>query len=756
MMKRYNKIFVIACLFMFASWAQAQQVNTLYFLENAPMRHTINPAFQPVSKVYITLPAIGYTSFWAGNNAFNMGRLVFNDPITNQTITALHPNAQGNLWKQLPKTTLVSADAYVNLLGFGFRIKDSGYFHFNLAERIDAHVGIPNQLFGLVFGESLTNVDLSALNVSASVYTELALGYSHFINDQWTVGGKVKLLSGQAYADGRLDNLMLHSSPKEAYLRGEGELAFAGLINGATLPDFSGMAVADYLQLIKPTELGAAFDLGFTYKPIENLQITASVTDLGFIHWKNASSGRMYIDTTFNGIGDFTYSDYVQDGVFQLDSLLSYAGNTLVGYADALHVEPLVSDKFTRMITANLNVGIDANFWKNRVGVGVYSRTRFYNQHITEEVTLGAAFRPCNWFNLAASYSFINGHGGNLGAAMSFAFYDGIMFTVAADYIPMIYAKADANDMVIPIPYKTSGVNLSFGMAIVAGTNHRDKKVKLRDSDRDGVKDPFDLCPNTPRRVKVDMVGCPLDSDGDGIPDYMDKCEATPAAAYGMVDSVGCPVDTDMDGVPDYLDLCPETTEEERPFVNSYGCPSDSDGDGVTDNIDECPDTPEEARGYVDSVGCLLDRDGDFVPDYLDQCPDTPGSWKNMGCPEIKQELTKAVEEAMEGVYFDTGKSTIKKQSYKALDELAKVLKQNPNHRLHIHGHTDNVGSYKLNKDLSLRRAYAVRNYLRKKGVADSSMIVEGFAYNKPVASNSTASGRAKNRRVELTITYQE
>lgn len=116
-MKRYNKIFVIACLFMFAGWVQAQQVNTLYFLENAPMRHTINPAFQPVSKVYITLPAIGYTSFWAGNNAFNMGRLVFNDPITNQTITALHPNAQGNLWKQLPKTTLVSADAYVNLLG---------------------------------------------------------------------------------------------------------------------------------------------------------------------------------------------------------------------------------------------------------------------------------------------------------------------------------------------------------------------------------------------------------------------------------------------------------------------------------------------------------------------------------------------------------------------------------------------------------------------------------------------------------------
>ena len=68
-----------AVLLISASVASAQQVNTLYFLENAPMRHIINPAFQPVSKVYITLPAIGYTSLWAGNNAFTMQDFIFND-----------------------------------------------------------------------------------------------------------------------------------------------------------------------------------------------------------------------------------------------------------------------------------------------------------------------------------------------------------------------------------------------------------------------------------------------------------------------------------------------------------------------------------------------------------------------------------------------------------------------------------------------------------------------------------------------------
>jgi hypothetical protein len=63
MMKHYIRIFALSVLVSFFGLAHAQQVNTLYFLENAPMRHIINPAFQPVSKVYVTLPAMGYTSF---------------------------------------------------------------------------------------------------------------------------------------------------------------------------------------------------------------------------------------------------------------------------------------------------------------------------------------------------------------------------------------------------------------------------------------------------------------------------------------------------------------------------------------------------------------------------------------------------------------------------------------------------------------------------------------------------------------------
>ena len=95
-MKTALRTIFVATLLATTSLINAQQVQTLYFLENAPMRHIINPAFQPVSGFYLTFPVIGYTSLWAGNNAFTMQDFVFNDPTTGNTITPLHPNANPN------------------------------------------------------------------------------------------------------------------------------------------------------------------------------------------------------------------------------------------------------------------------------------------------------------------------------------------------------------------------------------------------------------------------------------------------------------------------------------------------------------------------------------------------------------------------------------------------------------------------------------------------------------------------------------
>jgi len=155
------------------------------------------------------------------------------------------------------------------------------------------------------------------------------------------------------------------------------------------------------------------------------------------------------------------------------------------------------------------------------------------------------------------------------------------------------------------------------------------------DSDNDGVADYLDKCPDTPAGAKVDAMGCPLDTDLDGVPDYLDKCANTPSGV--SVDASGCPMDTDGDGIPDYLDKCPDTRAGEA--VGANGCPMDADGDGVPDSIDKCPGTPKGVK--VDEFGCPLDRDNDGVPDYLDKCPDVAGIAANKGCPEIKQPLKR-------------------------------------------------------------------------------------------------------------------
>jgi outer membrane protein OmpA-like peptidoglycan-associated protein len=271
-----------------------------------------------------------------------------------------------------------------------------------------------------------------------------------------------------------------------------------------------------------------------------------------------------------------------------------------------------------------------------------------------------------------------------------------------------------------------------------------------RDSDKDGVIDDLDKCPETPAGITVDQNGCPLDEDVDGVPDYLDKCLRTPTVA--QVDAVGCPIDTDKDGVADYIDECPETPDGVK--VDGKGCPLDSDGDGVADYLDKCPNSPSEAKGKVDEEGCPTDKDGDGVYDFEDRCPDVPGIRENKGCPEIKEEYKKVLQKALNGIEFESGKSTIKRSSHAILDQIATMMIENPAYLLDIKGHTDNVGNAAKNQILSEERANAVKTYLEGKGVEAARMTAAGFGDTTPIADNKTAAGRAKNRRVEFVVNF--
>ncbi len=108
---------------------------------------------------------------------------------------------------------------------------------------------------------------------------------------------------------------------------------------------------------------------------------------------------------------------------------------------------------------------------------------------------------------------------------------------------------------------------------------------------------------------------------------------------------------------------------------------------------------------------------------------------------------------ALRNVFFETGKADIKNESNTELDRLVKLLEDVPSLEIELSGHTDNTGSEKVNKKLSQERAEAVREYLIKEGIDGSRLTAKGYGSSKPVASNETAEGRAKNRRTEFLIT---
>jgi outer membrane protein OmpA-like peptidoglycan-associated protein len=234
-----------------------------------------------------------------------------------------------------------------------------------------------------------------------------------------------------------------------------------------------------------------------------------------------------------------------------------------------------------------------------------------------------------------------------------------------------------------------------------------------------------------PKVVTPPIVQAPKDSDGDGIPDDKDECptQAGPPALNG------CP-DKDGDGIADKNDKCPDVAG----LVKYQGCPvPDTDKDGINDENDKCPTVP----GLERYQGCPIpDTDGDGLNDEEDKCPQVAGRAADYGCPAVLFEAKK--------IQFATGKATLLPVSFTPLNKVVAFMKENPEVKIDVLGHTDNTGTDAVNEKLSQKRAEAVAQYFTKKGISADRISSKGFGSTEPIADNKTAAGRAQNRRTEF------
>jgi len=283
-------------------------------------------------------------------------------------------------------------------------------------------------------------------------------------------------------------------------------------------------------------------------------------------------------------------------------------------------------------------------------------------------------------------------------------------FSIRAEH--RVRAVFDDNNLVDQLT--TIGIQYNFGSRrSEPGAPPTNNNI---DTDGDGVLDMWDACDNTPPGVDVTSRGCELknidrDFDEDRINDNVDECPNTPIGV--PVDPRGCSLDSDMDGVTTDKDRCPATRAGAE--VNIYGCENDDDRDGVPNHRDRCPDTRTGAR--IDVSGC-----------------------------EIKDIIS------LPGVNFETGFDILLPGTEYILKEAADTLIRYPELQIEVAGHSDDVGDAASNEGLSERRARTVHNFLIQYGVAEDRLTFKGYGESQPIADNSTADGRATNRRVELRL----
>lgn len=178
--------------------------------------------------------------------------------------------------------------------------------------------------------------------------------------------------------------------------------------------------------------------------------------------------------------------------------------------------------------------------------------------------------------------------------------------------------------------------------------------------------------------------------------------------------------------------------------------PADSDNDGVPDDRDQCPITPKGVQ--VGANGCALDDDGDKVPNHRDKCPGSEaGSLVDATGCYVMLEVAKKIK--LE-VNFANDSAVVKPEYNSEIQRVADFMKQYPETKVVIEGHTDSSGPADYNQKLSERRAAAVAKALVNRSGVDAARVASiGYGESKPVGNNQTKAGRAANRRVVAVVT---
>lgn len=439
-----NLAFSSLLLIIFSNSTQAQYLRSSYFMNENTSQFELNPALLPQHS-YIGFPALGSLTSETSSNTFDAQNIIDLFDQDNEFYN------KDQFYNKLKATNDLNANIRTNLISFGIR-KRKGFWSFNIGARGDVETTLSKTMFDYLravdnenYDWKNSSIDIRNNKLRMNIYTEIGAGYSHIINNRLAIGGRVKLLLGMGNIDMNINRLYIYGKEdgrnSEYQLQTDANMKISakglkieenkdGYIQDL---DYDNFGISGY---------GAGVDFGLSYKLLDNITLSASLLDLGFISWSKANT-----QTAASNDDIVVNQDNYGDSPDLLD--LDLYG---------LKKQENKSRKTSLSPTLVFAGGYD--ILQRKLGFGILSTTRMGKLKTYSELTLSMTYRPYYFFNTSINYSILKG-----GETFGVAFKIGSLM-IGSDYLYL--GKS------------TKHINAFIGMSIPLSKRHKESNPTIR------------------------------------------------------------------------------------------------------------------------------------------------------------------------------------------------------------------------------------------------------------------------------------
>ena len=465
-MKNYKILFL---LLVITCNSFAQRNITLADLKT-PYTYRVNPAVMPESKFFISfLPLLGSQNLQFTNRIAAINEVFVPDA----TGDSLVLNSSESFYDRMGNKTYLGLEMTNQIFAFGFKVKKN-YFTLDISNRLTTELGLGSDLLkflaqgngsDLLLGQ---RASFDGLGASLLSYIEYGLGYTRNVNDKLSVGGRLKLLSGLANLKGTNTKIGITTDASDYSLTIDGQADLKSS-NTAIFSDSAYSSTLDYMRLAKMaynfSNFGLGFDLGGTYKLLDNVVLKASVIDLGFIKWTQGIANYQVkpFSYKFNGIN--------------LNEVLKENSNTdtesLTDSLSSIFKTGKSTESYITGLPTRVYLGGDY-IWNKYFTSGVNFYNEFYNSSYRAGLIISSTLSVSHWFGMTLNYGMYAGSFSNVGLGLRLRGF---------------YILTD--NLISAINYQATRVaSIAFGFNITVGkTKDEKKKDKTKPANKNSNSD---------------------------------------------------------------------------------------------------------------------------------------------------------------------------------------------------------------------------------------------------------------------------